>query len=833
MYRPVALQFLYVEHIRSTSAEGGVLPRSLKVHVPGKLYLMGEYAVVEGYPAIVMPVDRYVTVSIHSRLSVAEDSLLIGSTLFPQEEREILFTHLDSNLVNPEDPLKQILVSALLTLRYASECGVPLRSCSLVIDSQLDDATTGRKFGLGSSGASMVAVVRALLEFLLVPEPINVSRETLVYKLACLALTMVGDNGSGGDIAACAWGRPLYYIRPQREWLLSRVRDLAHIERLNQVNQPDSLCQVKSLRLCETKISLSALVAADWPGLVIDPSQISPDISFIIGWTGSPASSDKLVSAMAEYKAQNPKDFKNYCRRTEEIVNTFRQICSTHAQAACSLISQAEQAMEDLSCKVSAPIETPKLHRLVETAVSCGFVGKISGAGGGDCGFAAGANGSAYKITRLKALWQEEGIILVDFNFLLNSESHEGEAGENRAESIPSAPSKPDSSLVDDRNLIASRKEDHVRLARAQKARAQQRNLYEEYQGRVYDELDSCEFIHTSLPEISIDQVDISTDLAGIRQNKPFFINAMTGGTELTNEINMKLAQVAGKTGTLMALGSMSILVKKPQVRDLYRRLKQENPQVSFIANLGAEHSPESALAVVEAVDAQALQIHINPAQEIVMPEGSRDFRGWVDNITNIAIAMRERSIPVIAKEVGFGMSRQTAQILKEAGITYIDVAGKGGTNFITIENARLREKQGRSSGQTEPRLGISDFSYLKSWGISTLRSLIEVRGVEGIVPIASGGVRNPLDAIKYLALGARTIGLSGIFLDSVMTRGIEGTVDLVETWQDHIQRIFTLLGVRTIQELQEKSRMVFPASLIEYCRQRGLTLPTVLISSR
>ena len=400
--------------------------------------------------------------------------------------------------------------------------------------------------------------------------------------------------------------------------------------------------------------------------------------------------------------------------------------------------------------------------------------------------------------------------------------------------------------IMDDRATISSRKDDHVRLA--QKFA---REYPAGYQKEVYRELDGCEFIHRALPETSIDEVDISTCVAGIAQPSPIFINAMTGGT----------AQAASRTGIAMALGSMSILVKKPEVRDYYSELREANPHAKFIANLGAEHTAKSAQLVVDAVGAQALQIHVNAAQEIVMPEGSRDFRGWLSNIREITAAMggRKVPVPVIVKEVGFGMGRETVAALHEAGVRYVDIAGKGGTNFIRIEDTRIREAArgncadatGKSSENTDDS-GCAgtycfgqDFSYLQGWGISALRSLVEARSVDGMDIIASGGVRNPLDAVKYLALGAQAVGLSGAFLSTVQggdtfagSGGDSGIgipvsddaaarlTQFIEVWNSHITRIFTLLGAHSIADLQATAHMVYPQSLVKYCRQRDIALP-------
>ncbi len=395
-------------------------------------------------------------------------------------------------------------------------------------------------------------------------------------------------------------------------------------------------------------------------------------------------------------------------------------------------------------------------------------------------------------------------------------------------------PGRSHQELVDDRATISSRKDDHVRLA----ARIRSQEV-EPYQLAVWDELDQCEFIHQALPEIAVDQVDISSTVAGIAQSSPFFINAMTGGTVGTNALNSQLAAVASRTGAAMALGSMSILVKKPEVQGFYRTLRKDNPNVNFIANLGAEHSVEAAQLVVETVDAQALQLHLNAAQEIVMPEGSRDFRGWTDHIGRIVDAMDKKGVPVIVKEVGFGLSRETVERLYSLGVRWVDLAGKGGTNFIHIENERRKEALRRPDcqGETQGELQLHgsahadslDFSYLSSWGISTFRSLLEARSVSerfgDLHIIASGGVRNPLDVVKYLASGADCVGLSGFFLKAIQEEGVEGTVALVDEWKEHIRLLMALLGVRDIQDLRSSASLVYPQSLVSYCRQRGIRL--------
>ncbi len=369
--------------------------------------------------------------------------------------------------------------------------------------------------------------------------------------------------------------------------------------------------------------------------------------------------------------------------------------------------------------------------------------------------------------------------------------------------------------LGDDRLVIGNRKNDHLEFAH----KFHENNV-------ALPELDATRFIHNALPGVAPNNVDTSVTFAGVKQDHPFFINAMTGGTDRANAINDLLATVAERTDTIMALGSMSIMVKKPEVQADYEALRQSHPTAHFIANLGAEHTPASARRVIDAVDACALQIHLNAAQELVMPEGSHDFTQWLNNIEDIVDSV---NVPVIVKEVGMGLSRENVRALHNVGVRIVDVAGSGGTNFIQIENAR------------RARAAESDYAYLEDWGNSTLRAVIEAVSVKNSVAaqssiqgsmsgqfltvVASGGVRNPLDMMKYLALGADVVGLSGVFLESIMNNGVDGTVGLICQWSHEIKNLLALAGCTNCAELRTKAKLTYPASLVEYARQRGLEL--------
>jgi len=221
----------------------------------------------------------------------------------------------------------------------------------------------------------------------------------------------------------------------------------------------------------------------------------------------------------------------------------------------------------------------------------------------------------------------------------------------------------------------------------------------------------------------------------------------MTGGSPKTAIINHDLATVARETNLAMASGSISAGIKHPETQESFRIIRKTNPNGLIFANLGAEHSLENAKIAVDLLEANALQLHVNAPQELVMPEGERNFNGWLQNIEKIVANLE---VPVIVKEVGFGMSQETIQQLIDVGVKTIDISGRGGTNFAQIENARRDQ---------------NDLNFTSDWGQSTAVSLLESYSLQNQVEIlASGGIKTPMDMIKALSLGAKATGLQLMF---------------------------------------------------------------------
>lgn len=342
-------------------------------------------------------------------------------------------------------------------------------------------------------------------------------------------------------------------------------------------------------------------------------------------------------------------------------------------------------------------------------------------------------------------------------------------------------------------NTQTNRKNEHVSLSE---------NFYKDGDSSFKD----VHFMHHSFPGISVSDVTLSTNLDEMTFSAPFFINAMSGGSDWTGKLNQKLGVVARETGLAIATGSISAGLKQPEFEQSYKIIRQENPNGLVFANLGAGHGSENAKKAIDMIQADALQIHINAPQEVVMPEGDRDFSNWIENIQDI---LEQIDVPLIVKEVGFGMSRETVKLLQDIGVKHIDISGKGGTNFAQIENFRRREHK------------LDD---MESWGQTTSVSLLEAMEVkDNSHIISSGGIRSAQDIIKSLAMGASLVGVSSQFMHMVLN-DTEQAIEMVEQWKLEIQRSMTLLGAKSIKDLTHTD-LIIRGETAEWAELRNIDL--------
>lgn len=237
-----------------------------------------------------------------------------------------------------------------------------------------------------------------------------------------------------------------------------------------------------------------------------------------------------------------------------------------------------------------------------------------------------------------------------------------------------------------------------------------------------------------------------------------------------------------------MAVGSQTIALRDRGSHNSFKVVRERvGEEGVVIANLSGHASLEDVKFAIDLIKADGIQLHLNPAQELVMKEGDREFKGVLKNIEDI-VSNVER--PVIVKEVGFGISKEVAQRLYDVGVRYIDVSGKGGTNFIEIEDRRDDE---------------IDFRDIYSWGIPTALSLIQCRSIsEDLTLISSGGIRTSLDILKSLILGANVVGIGGRILREVIEGGQERANKYMEGLTYKLKVLMLLTGSKNIQELKK-----------------------------
>ena len=302
---------------------------------------------------------------------------------------------------------------------------------------------------------------------------------------------------------------------------------------------------------------------------------------------------------------------------------------------------------------------------------------------------------------------------------------------------------------------------------------------------------DDMELIQCSIPEYNLDEIDMSVNFAENTFEYPFFINAMTGGSKKGKEINRKLAKVAKEFNILFVTGSYSAALKNPD-DDSFEVVRKENKGLLLGTNIGADKNYTAGMKAVEDLKPLFLQIHVNLMQELIMPEGSRNFNEWEKNIVDF---VKNIKVPLILKEVGFGMSPDTVKKGMELGIKTFDISGRGGTSFAYIENMR----------------GENRFSYLNEWGQSTVSCLLGLKDyIDKAEIIASGGVRHPLDIIKALVLGAKAVGLSGTMLRLAENNPTEEIIEIVNSWKEECRMIMCALNAKNVKELQNVKYVLY-----------------------
>ncbi|MDO4432753.1 MAG: phosphomevalonate kinase [Aerococcaceae bacterium] len=347
--------------------------QKITAHVPGKLFIAGEYAVLEaGTPAILVAVNQYLHCTI--QLSLTSNHGLLQSNL--PELTDYAYQRVNARI--PEQPQWRYVLAAIETVEtLLSEMNRPLQDYRITISSELV-SQDGKKYGLGSSGAVTVATIRALLSFYgLVPR----SRE-IVYKLAAIALVKNGNLGSLGDIASNCYGGWLYYQSPSRTWLRGEIAK---------------------------GTPFYTLLHTDWEGLALEPLTAPEQLTLLVGWTQSPASTDHFIQLVQDAQANQHPFYQAFIQKSAQCVQRMK-----HAFEAKNVVNiQSELAnsrhlLQQFGHTFGLSIQTDALEQLIEIARSYQFEAKSSGAGGGDCGIAIGMDRSL--VAPLIKAWQQEAI---------------------------------------------------------------------------------------------------------------------------------------------------------------------------------------------------------------------------------------------------------------------------------------------------------------------------------------------------------------------------------------------------------------------------------------
>lgn len=336
-----------------------------------------------------------------------------------------------------------------------------------------------------------------------------------------------------------------------------------------------------------------------------------------------------------------------------------------------------------------------------------------------------------------------------------------------------------------------SRKESHVELASTRDVSFR----------NTSNGFDNLRFVHNALPEIGLGDIDISTQFFGKHLDSPILISSMTGGYSNAVQINQELATLAKEYSIAIGVGSARQALEDKSQHASYKIVRKTHPDGLVFSNVGGvevahlakERKIHKLKVIIDIVQADALIIHLNPLQELLQPEGSRDFKGV---FVGIEAAISELGVPIIVKEVGAGISPVVAKKLLNAGVRAIDVAGAGGTSWAGVEILRHKKHN---------RDALDPFW---DWGIPTAEALIEIAKIKDTATfglISSGGIRNGIDVAKSLALRADLVGIARPLLVAMTQGGIEQLHHTLETVLMQIRYSMLLTGSRDLAALSRQ----------------------------
>jgi len=330
---------------------------------------------------------------------------------------------------------------------------------------------------------------------------------------------------------------------------------------------------------------------------------------------------------------------------------------------------------------------------------------------------------------------------------------------------------------------IDQRKADHIKI-----------NLEQDVRSSLTTGLENYHFTHEALPELGLNRLDTTLDLFGKKLAAPILISSMTGGTEEAGEINQRLAEAAQEVGIAMGVGSQRAALEHPEQTPTFSITRKVAPDILLFANLGAVqlnygYTIDHCRRAVDMIEADALILHCNPLQEAVQDAGDTNFEGLAKKIEEVC---KQIEVPVIAKEVGWGISEKTAKLLADCGVQAIDVAGAGGTSWSQVEMHRAPDEFTRQLAAT-----------FVGWGIPTSDSILNVKKtVPDMTIFASGGLKDGLDIAKCIALGATLGGMAGQFLKAAAV-STDKAVEIMKLTKRQIEVTMFACGIESLEGLK------------------------------
>jgi len=332
---------------------------------------------------------------------------------------------------------------------------------------------------------------------------------------------------------------------------------------------------------------------------------------------------------------------------------------------------------------------------------------------------------------------------------------------------------------------VIKRKEDHIEICLKKETRFKKKNGFEKY-----------ELLHNAIADFNFDDIDMSCSFLGNKLDYPIIISSITGGCRSAKKINRNLAVAAQELNIAMSCGSQKAMIKDKKQAYTYE-IRDVAPDIMYLGNIGLDYLKNydnfaKIRSAIKSIRANGIFVHLNLAQELVQAEGERKFANSGHNLANFVKFM---DLPVLAKEVGFGMSEKAANLLVKSGIQAIDIAGAGGTSWTKVESHR----------QVENRLA----ERFSEWGIPTAESLVRCRKKTEVPMIVSGGVYDGITACKAFALGADLVGIAGPLL-SIANISSRKVVEYLENYILELKTAMMLVGVSNMEELKNNKEIIY-----------------------